>query len=192
MKKSVGAKTIVYPTPVFIVGTYGEDGQPDVMAAAWGGISCSKPPCVSISLQKMRYTYKNLIERGAFTINIPSEKYVSESDYFGMVSGRDEDKFFNTGLTPVRSEIVDAPYILEFQLILECKLVHTVDLGMHTQFTGEIIDVKVDEDATDSNGLPDINIIKPFMYDPAAVAYYGVGKRLGQAFNLGKKIKRDK
>ncbi len=192
MKKSVGAKTIVYPTPVFIVGTYDGDEKPDMMTAAWGGISSSKPPCVSISLQKQRYTYKNLVERGAFTINIPSEEYVNESDYFGMVSGRDEDKLFNTNLTPVKSEIVDAPYILEFPLILECKVVHTVDLGMHTQFTGEIIDVKVEEDATDSSGIPDINKIKPLMYDPAAVAYYGIGKKLGQAFKLGKKIIKDK
>ncbi len=96
MKKSLGAKTIVYPTPVFIVGTYDEDGKPDVMAAAWGGISCSQPPCVSISLQKQRYTYKNIVERKAFTINIPSENHVKEADYFGMVSGRDEDKFSKT------------------------------------------------------------------------------------------------
>lgn len=190
MKKSVGAKTIVYPTPVFIVGTYGKDEKPDAMAVAWGGISCSRPPCVSISLQKQRYTLENIVERKAFTINIPSENYVNEADYFGMVSGRDEDKFSKSGLTPVKSEIVDAPYIKEFPLILECKLVHKADLGMHIQLTGEILDVKVDENASDSRGLPDITKIKPFMYDPAAVAYYGVGKKLGQAFNLGNNIKK--
>ena len=96
MKKSLGAKTIVYPTPVFIVGTYDENGEPDVMAAAWGGISCSKPPCVSISLQKHRYTLKNINERGAFTISIPSEDYVKEADYFGIVSGKDANKFEKT------------------------------------------------------------------------------------------------
>ena len=190
MKKSVGAKTIVYPTPVFIVGTYDKDEKPDVMAAAWGGISCSKPPCVSISLQKQRYTLENIIDREAFTINIPSENYVNEADYFGMVSGRDEDKFSKSGLTPVKSEIVDAPYIKEFPLILECKLVHKADLGMHIQLNGEIMDVKVDENAVNSRGLPDITKIKPFIYDPADVAYYGIGKKLGQAFNLGNNIKK--
>jgi flavin reductase (DIM6/NTAB) family NADH-FMN oxidoreductase RutF len=190
MKKSLGAKTIVYPTPVFIVGTYDKEERPDVMAAAWGGISCSKPPCVSISLQKQRYTLKNIIEREAFTINIPSENYLEEADYFGIVSGRDHDKFSDTNLTPKKSEFVDAPFIKEFPLILECKLVHKVDLGMHIQITGEIIDVKVDENVIDYNGIPDISKIKPIMYDPAAVAYYGVGKNLGKAFNLGKKIKK--
>jgi len=73
MKRSIGAKTIVYPTPVFIVGTYDKAGKPDIMAAAWGGISCSNPPCVSISLQKHRYTYENILEREAFTVSIPSK-----------------------------------------------------------------------------------------------------------------------
>jgi flavin reductase (DIM6/NTAB) family NADH-FMN oxidoreductase RutF len=190
MKKSIGPKTIVYPTPVFIVGSYDEDGKPDVMAAAWGGISCSQPPCVSISLQKQRYTYKNIVERKVFTINIPSEDHVKEADYFGMVSGRDEDKFSKSGLTPIKSDIIDAPYVKEFPLVLECKLVHTTDLGMHTQFTGEIVDVKVDEDATNKSGLPDLEKIKPFSYDPAGIAYYGMGKNLGSAFNIGKEIKK--
>jgi flavin reductase (DIM6/NTAB) family NADH-FMN oxidoreductase RutF len=189
MKKSLGAKTIVYPTPVFIVGTYDKDEKPDVMAAAWGGISCSNPPCVSISLQKQRYTLKNINERGAFSINIPSEKFVSEADYFGMVSGKDEDKFLKTGLTPVKSDLVDAPYINEFPLVLECKMINSLDLGMHIQVTGQIMDVKVDEELTNENGLPDINKIKPFIYDPAAVAYYSIGKHIGQAFDKGKKFK---
>lgn len=189
MKKSLGAKTIVYPTPVFIVGTYDKNETPDVMAAAWGGISCSNPPCVSISLQKHRYTLKNINEREAFTINIPSEKYVAEADYFGIVSGKDENKLEKTGLTPVKSEIVDAPYIEEFPLILECKLLNSIDLGMHVQLNGQIMDVKLDEEAANESGLPDINKIKPLTYDPAAVSYYGIGKLLGRAFNLGKKFK---
>jgi len=189
MKKSVGAKTIVYPTPAFVVGTYDKTGKPDVMTAAWGGISSSNPPCVSISLQKVRYTYENIVEREAFTISIPSERYVKETDYFGIVSGKKEDKLSTSGLTAVKSEIVDAPYVEEFPLVLECKLVHKIDLGMHTQFTGEIIDVKVDESYVDAKGLPDITKIKPFFYDPAGRSYYGVGKNLGQAFNIGKEIK---
>lgn len=188
MKRSIGAKTIVYPTPVFIVGSYDSNGIPDAMAAAWGGISCSNPPCVSISLQKHRYTLKNITETESFTINIPSEKFVKESDYFGIVSGRDEDKFKMSGLTPVKSDKVNAPYIEEFPLVLECKLYRTADLGMHIQVTGEILDVKVDEDSLNNRGLPDIAKIKPFMYDPAGMAYYNVGEYLGPAFNVGKQI----
>lgn len=189
MKKSLGAKTIVYPTPVFIVGTYDENDTPDVMAAAWGGISCSNPPCVSISLQKQRYTLKNINEKKAFTINIPSEEFVSEADYFGIVSGKDENKFDKTGLTPVKSENVDAPYVKEFPLVLECKLINSTDLGMHIQVNGQIIDVKVDEEALNEAGLPDIDKIKPFTFDPAAMSYHGIGKNIGKAFNLGQKFK---
>ncbi len=189
MKKSIGAKTIVYPNPVFIVGTYDKDEIADVMAVAWGGISCSNPPCISISIQKHRYTYKNIVEREAFTINIPPKDYVNEADYFGIVSGKNVDKFEASGLTAVKSEIVDAPYVDEFPLTLECRLVKSVDLGTHTQFTGEIIDVKVDENAVDSDGIPDINKINPFIYDPAGMKYYSVGKDLGSAFNLGNKTK---
>jgi len=189
MKKSIGAKTIVYPTPVFIIGTYDRDGKPNAMNAAWGGISCSAPPCVSISLREATYTHGNIMEKKAFTVNIPSESYIKEADYFGIKSGRDEDKFDVTGLTPVKSELVDAPYIEEFPLVLECKLVNTTELGLHTHFTGEILDVKVDENFLD-NGNPDIELIKPFLYDPSSMAYYGIGKKLGKAFSVGKDLIR--
>ncbi|MBI5679727.1 MAG: flavin reductase family protein [Methanobacterium sp.] len=184
MKKSIGAKTIVYPTPVFIIGTYDKYGKPNAMNAAWGGISCSAPPCVSISLREATYTHGNIMNKEVFTVNIPSEKYIKEADYFGMASGRNEDKFKKTGLTPVKSELVDAPYIEEFPLILECKLVHTAEFGLHTHFTGEILDVKVDENFLD-NGNPDIELIKPFLYDPSFRAYFGIGKRLANAFSVG-------
>jgi flavin reductase (DIM6/NTAB) family NADH-FMN oxidoreductase RutF len=189
MKRSIGAKTIVYPTPVFIVGTYDKAGKPDIMAAAWGGISCSNPPCVSISLQKQRYTYENILEREAFTISIPSEEHVKEADYSGIISGRNADKFEAADLTAVKSEIVDAPYVEEFPMVLECKLVHKADLGVHVQLNGEIMDVKVDENALDETGIPDINKVKPFIYDPAGRAYYAIGKHLAKAFNVGKEIK---
>ena len=79
MKKSIGAETIVYPAPILIVGTYDKSGKPNVMTAAWGGICSSKPPCVTVSLRKATYSYGNIVENKAYTINIPSEKYVRES-----------------------------------------------------------------------------------------------------------------
>ena len=88
MKKSIGAKTIIYPSPVLIVGTYDKDGKPNAMTAAWGGVCCSEPPCVTVSLRKATYSYGNIIENKAYTINIPSEKYVRECDYFGSASGK--------------------------------------------------------------------------------------------------------
>ena len=190
MKKSIGAKTIVFPTPVFIVGTYDKDNKPDVMAAAWGGICCSNPPCVSIALREATYTYGNLMARKAFTISIPSEKFIKEADYFGMVSGRSEDKFANTKLTPVKSSLVDAPYVGEFPFIVECVVSQTIKLGLHTLFIGEIKDVKADETALDKNGAPDIEKIKPFIFDPANRAYYATGKYLAAAFSEGNKVKK--
>ena len=189
MKKSIGAKTIIYPAPVLIVGTYDKTGKPNVMTAAWGGICCSKPPCVTVSLRKATYSYGNIVENKAYTINIPSEKYVKESDYFGIASGKTEDKFSAAGLTPVESDLVKAPYIKEFPLILECKLLHTFEIGLHTQFIGEIVDVKVEESVMDTTGNPDIEKVKPIIYATSSKAYHGVGKKIGDAWKIGRDIK---
>ncbi len=188
MKKSLGAKTIVYPTPVFIVGTYDKAGKPNAMNVAWGGLCCSNPPSVAISLRKATYTYGNIVERKAFTVNIPSENYVKEADHFGIASGSKEDKFSATKLTSVKSDLVDAPYIKEFPLVLECKLTHTVEIGLHTQFIGEIVDVKVEESVLGEGGIIDIEKMRPFLYAPEIRAYYGIGKCLGKAFSIGKQI----
>ncbi len=111
MKKSIGAKALIVPTPVWVVGTYDPDDKPNVMTAAWGGICCSKPPCVGVSLRKARYSYDNIVARKAFTVNVPSEQYVRETDYFGIASGRKKDKFAASGLTPVKSDLVDARFM---------------------------------------------------------------------------------
>jgi flavin reductase (DIM6/NTAB) family NADH-FMN oxidoreductase RutF len=186
MKKSLGAKTIVHPAPVWVVGTYDKEGKPNVMTAAWGGICCSLPPCISISLRKATYTYGNIMERKAFTINIPSEEFAKEADYFGIISGREVDKFSASGLTPVRSDLVDAPYIKEFPLILECKLLQANELGLHTQFIGEIVDVKAEESILGDGAMPAMDKVKPFVYDTGTSSYYGIGQYLGKAFALGK------
>ena len=188
MKKSLGANTILYPAPVLIIGTYDENEKPNVMNAAWGGICCSKPPCVTVSLRKATYTYSNIVNSKAYTLNIPSEKYAKQADYFGMVSGKNEDKFLKTGLTAIKSSLVNAPIIEEFPLSLECKLIHTFEIGLHTQFIGEIIDVKINENMLDEKGIPDIDKIKPIIFSPAVRTYHGLGKTLGKAFSIGKDI----
>ena len=191
MKESLGARPLVFPTPVWVVGTYDKQGRPDAMTAAWGAICCSKPPCVTISVQKIRYTYGNLLERKAFTVNVPSETYSKEADYLGIVSGKKIDKFSAAGLTPVKGDLVDAPYVKEFPLVLECILIHTHELGLHTQFIGEIKDVKADKSVLDEKGLPDIEKVKPFTYVPEIRTYYGIGKYLGKAFSIGKEIREN-
>jgi flavin reductase (DIM6/NTAB) family NADH-FMN oxidoreductase RutF len=188
MKKSIGPKTLVYPTPVFVVGTYDKAGKANVMTAAWGGICCSKPPCVAVSLRKTRYSYGNIVERKAFTVNIAPEKYVKESDFFGIASGRKKDKFAASGLTPVKSDRVDAPFIEEFPFALECSLLDTIEIGVHVQFIGEIVDIKADEDVLNDQGVPDIDTVKPILFAPEMQAYYGIGNFLGKAFSIGKEI----
>ena len=189
MKKSIGAHSVGYPAPVFVVGTYDVEGKPNVMTAAWGGICCSAPPCVAVSLREATYTYRNILERKAFTISIPSEKYVKEADYFGMVSGKDVDKFSATGLTPAKSEVVDAPYVNEFPFVLECQLLRSVEIGGHTQFIGEIKDTKVDEDII-KNDDPLIQKITPLIFALDNMSYYGVGKYVAKAFSIGKEINK--
>ena len=188
MKHSLGAKTIIYPTPTWIVGSYDPQGKPNGMTVAWGGICCSTPPCVAVSIRKATYTYGNVVERKAFTINVPTQTQVKQADYFGLVSGRNVDKFAVTGWTPVRSDLVDAPYIQECPLILECKVAHIFELGLHTQFVGEILDVKADDTALQGTDVPDILKILPILFSPGNRFYYGVGASLGRAFAVGKEI----
>jgi flavin reductase (DIM6/NTAB) family NADH-FMN oxidoreductase RutF len=127
------------------------------------------------------------VDRKAFTVNIPSEKFVKEADYIGTVSGRDFDKFSKTGLTAIKSEFVDAPYVEEFSLVLECKIIHVVEIGLHTEFIGEILDVKADESVLSNDGSPDIEKVRPIIFSPGSRVYYGIGKKLGKAFSIGKK-----
>jgi flavin reductase (DIM6/NTAB) family NADH-FMN oxidoreductase RutF len=188
MKHSLGAKTLIYPTPTWVVGSYDKQGKPNGMTAAWGGICCSDPPCVAVSLRKATYSYGSLMDRRAFTISVPSQRQMKLADYFGLTSGRDTDKFAITGLTAVRSELVDAPYVQEFPMVLECEVLHIFDLGLHTQFVGGILDVKADEDVLDASGMPDILKVLPIIFSPCNQVYYGVGASLGHAFAVGKEI----
>lgn len=187
MKKSMGAKTLVFPTPVWMVGSYGEDGKANIMTAAWGGICNSKPPSIAVSLRKATHSYGNIVHSKAFTVNVPSAARVREADFVGLYSGRNEDMFAATGLTAARSQVVNAPYVEECPLVLECKLIHTFDLGLHTQFVGEILDVKADEEVLDEDGRPDIAKVEPFIFGTADRGYYRVGEFLAPAFSVGKK-----
>ena len=190
MKKSLGAKPLAFPTPVWVIGTYDKEGRPNVMTVAWGGVCCSKPASVTISLRKATYSYQSIMDRKAYTVNIPSEEYSAEADYFGTASGRDEDKFAATGLTPIRSDVVDAPYVSEFPCIMECKVSHIHDIGLHTQFIGEIMNIRADEAILGDNGLPDVQKLRPVTYVPQAGSYFGLGELLGKAYDIGGKFRK--
>ena len=186
MKKSLGAKTLLYPTPVLVVGSYHADGRPNVMTAAWGGIACSKPPCVCVSLRAATATHGNVVARKAFTISLPSGEQAAAADYFGLVSGRSVDKFSVTGLTPVKAEFVDAPYVAEFPFVVECKVVQVHELGLHTQFIGEIKDVKIEEACLDGDGHIDVGKLDPIAHAFEPGGYFALGALIGPALSIGR------
>jgi flavin reductase (DIM6/NTAB) family NADH-FMN oxidoreductase RutF len=187
-KKSLGAKALVYPAPVFVVGSYDKAGKANLATASWGGICCSQPPCIAISLRKATYSYENIFRRKAFTVSLPSEEHVKEVDFIGLISGRTTDKVAETHLTTVKSKVVDAPYVKEFPFALECKVVDIAELGMHSQFIGEIMDVKVDESILGVGGAVEIKKLKPLIYSPDTQDYYGIGKHVGKVFSAGKSL----
>jgi flavin reductase (DIM6/NTAB) family NADH-FMN oxidoreductase RutF len=190
MKLFLPAKPILLPSPVLIIGTYGPDGRPNIMTAAWGGIASSQPPCISVSLREATLSYHNIKQAEAFTVNIPSEKYLKEADFAGMVSGRERDKFEEARLTPEKSRLVNAPIVKEFPYALECKLVKVVDLGGHTMFVGEILGIVADSEVVDHNQLPDIEKVRPILWGSfGSMAYYGIGDMLGHAFSVGNELR---
>jgi len=181
MKRSLGPQSILFPTPTLVICTYDPEGRPNMMTAAWAGVCCSSPPMVSVSLRAATYSHGNIKLQKAFTVNVPSEDHWREADHVGIVSGRNTLKFQTTGLTAKRSENVDAPYIKEFPLVLECKLHETHELGLHTQYVGEVVNVLVDEDILDGEDNVDIEKLRPIIFSPGASVYHGVGKLLGKA-----------
>jgi flavin reductase (DIM6/NTAB) family NADH-FMN oxidoreductase RutF len=184
------AAPLIHPNPVLLVGTFGEDGKPNLMNAAWGGICCSSPPCVAVSLRETRLTYHNILHAKAFTVGIPSRKHVEAADYVGIVSGRDRDKFRDTGLTPIKSAKVNAPLAAELPFSLECRLLQHHTLGSHAIFIGEIVGIQADEDVLGADGLPDIEKTQAILYGGSGSKhYFAVGERLAEAFSVGKKLK---
>jgi flavin reductase (DIM6/NTAB) family NADH-FMN oxidoreductase RutF len=191
MKLSLPPKTILLPSPVLIIGTYDPDGKPNMMNAAWGGIVSSKPPCISVSIREAALSFHNIHQAEAFTVNIPSEKYLKEADFVGMVSGREYDKFKVTGLTAEKSKLVNAPIVNEFPYSLECKLVREINLGSHSMFIGEIVGMVADSEVLNSKQLPDIEKVRPLLWGSFGnMAYYNVGNKLGDSFSVGSELKQ--
>ena len=131
-------------------------------------------------------THGNIVARKAFTISLPSGEQAAAADYFGLVSGHKVDKFAATGLTPVRSELVDAPYVAEFPLVVECAVTAVHELGLHTQFIGEVKDVKIDEACLDKDGHIDVGKLDPLAFAPETGAYFALGALIGRAYSIGK------
>jgi len=188
--KSIGPSTAAFPTPTWVVMTYDKNERANAMTAAWGGVANSSPASVFVAIRPDRYTYENILIKREFTICIPSEEHVKEADYFGIESGRETDKIGAAGLTAVRAEKVNAPYIEEFPMHLECKLTDRMNLGSHFVIIGQIVDVKAREEIMDHKDSIEIQKLKPIIYSPTDRNYYGVGEELGNAFSIGKEFKK--
>ena len=186
MRKNFGAKPLSYPQPVFIIATYGEDGTPNAMNAAWGGISDTKE--ISMCLDVNHKTVKNILDRGAFTVSMADAAHVVACDYVGIVSGNKvADKFAKAGFHATKSEFVDAPLIDELAVAIECKL---KDYNPDTCILrGEIVNVCVDERVLDEEGKVDAGKVAPIIFDPFNNDYLKVGEKVGKAFSDGKQLK---
>ena len=186
MRKNFGAKAILYPMPVLIIGTYDENGKPNAMNAAWGGISEENE--ISVCLSEEHKTTENIIYSGAFTVSIADAKHVTECDYLGVVSGNKvENKLEKCGFSTTRSELVNAPIINELPMALECKM-KSYDPET-CRLVGEIVNLSIDDSALDKNGNVDLSLLAPITYDPMNHNYVALGAIVGQAFSDGLKLK---
>lgn len=188
MKREIGAEAIIFPTPVLIVGTYNEDGRPNAMNVAWGGICGSEPPAISIAIRKERKTYENICRSKVFTVNIPNEKLMEVADFFGIASGKEIDKFKYAGVTAKKAGHIDAPYIEEFPVCAECRLIKTTEIGKHVIFIGEIVNVLADDSVVGEKGIIDVEKVGAIGFDPAGNYYTATGQKVGKAFSAGLEI----
>lgn len=190
MFQSLGAKPLILPAPLFLVGSYDHAGRPNIMTAAWGGICSSQPPSIAVSIRKSRWTYAAILERKSFTVNIPSRRLSAQTDFAGIHSGADTDKFAALNLTPLPAEHVDAPCVAECPIVIELALRQTVELGSHTQFIGEIMDTKVESTCLREDGLPDPALVDPLFYSTLTREYWTIGTFEARAYSAGHALSR--
>jgi len=186
MRKNFGAKAILYPMPVLIIGTYDGDGKANAMNAAWGGIS--EETQISICVDNSHKTAENVVKNGAFTVSIADVENLTACDFIGIVSGNtDPDKIGKTGWHAVKSKCVNAPLFEELPVALECKLISYDEDSC--RLVGEIVNVCADEKVLDENEKIDLNKFSPITYDPVHHTYRKLGEVVGKAFSDGAKLK---
>ena len=187
MKKSPKLRAVVSPTPAIIAAAYDENGKADACTLAFYTPSSHKPPCLTIAINATakRKTLKSILRSGAFTVGYPSIEQVAEADWIGMASGYEHDKSAEVGWTSSKAEKVNAPVINELKLTIECKVVNTVDIGSHTQITGEVVNIQAEESILDERGKYDLAKLNPIIYDEEQFAYRTVGGKTADAFKAG-------
>ena len=185
MRKNFGAKPLCYPQPVFILAAYDENGVPNAMNAAWGGISEDKE--ISFCISAGHKTTRDILARRAFTVSMADAAHVTECDYVGVVSGNDvPDKLVKCGFHTSKSEFVDAPLIDELAMALDCRL---VSYDPETcRLVGEIVNVCADESVL-TDGKIDPAKLRPITFDPMNTAYLALGEKVGNAFQDGLKLR---
>ena len=185
MRKNFGAKPWTYPQPVLILASYDENGNPDAMNAAWGGISCDTELCMCISAGHK--TTKNILAKKEFTVSMADEAHMAACDYVGIASGNNTpDKMEKAGFHTSKAEHVDAPVIEELPMTLECRLISYDEITCH--LFAEIVNVSADESVL-TDGKIDPDKLRPITFDPVNNTYRVIGEKVGDAFKAGMALK---
>ena len=192
MKVSLKPRSMMFPAPAVVASAYDENGKADACTLAFATMCSHHPPAVMIAINTTlkRKTLKSILYSKEFCIGFPSAEHVAQTDYLGIASGYDTDKLDDVGFTYENGEIVNAPIINEFKISLECNLIHTAEVGSHTQLTGEIVNVQADEDVLDENGKISYEKLDPLGYDDVTHRYFKVGEEIAKAFKIGLKYKK--
>jgi flavin reductase (DIM6/NTAB) family NADH-FMN oxidoreductase RutF len=187
-KQTFGPQTWLYVEPTVLVGAM-VDGKPNFMAVAWAGIACGDPPMLSVALRHTRHTLKGVRRNYAFSVNIPSTDLVKETDYCGIVSGEKTDKVKDCNFKIFYGTLDTAPLIEQCPVNLECEVQQIINLGSHSFVIGKIVQTHVSENCL-TDGQPDVNKIKPIIYNPRPLTgYSAVGKAVAIPFSAGKELK---
>lgn len=186
-KKELGVHPFLFPMPVLMVATYGEDGKIDVMNMAWGGICAEN--MVLMNIDEEHKTAANLKHRRAFTLSVADIPHIEAADFFGIASGNTmADKFERSGLHAVKSGKVDAPVIEEFPLTLECKVIEANQAVFGFYVVGEIAGVLADEAVLNEKGIIEPAKLNAFAFDQFQNGYYAIGEKVGQAWKSGSRL----
>jgi flavin reductase (DIM6/NTAB) family NADH-FMN oxidoreductase RutF len=169
--------TALFPCPVVLVTCTDPKDKPNIITLAWAGTVCSNPPTIGLGIRPHRYSYELIEGSGEFVVNIPTKEILKETDFCGMVSGKDVDKFSATGFTPEPAEKVKPPLIQECPVNIECILKKKIPLGAHHLFLGEIISVHVDENILDEKKKVDFSKVTPFVYNQGE--YWDLHQKIG-------------
>ncbi|MCH1981530.1 flavin reductase family protein [Ruminococcus sp. OA3] len=168
---------MLYPLPAVMVSVTDGKGRDNIITVAWTGTVCTNPPMVSISVRPERFSYHMIRETGEFVINLTTEDLVYATDYCGVRSGKDEDKFEKMKLHKEKASKVSAPMIQESPVNLECRVKKVEELGSHHMFLAEVVAVHADEAYINSKNKFQLFKAKPMVYSHGS--YYGLGKMLG-------------